>query len=175
MLTIYVRALDYLDLMRQLQMNFANLYAWIPDDRYYGWWPLGVIFAACVVLLVAVAVYRSAVQITAGLTVFLATYSVLVVPYVLPRMHDRYYFPADVIAIVLAFYLPRYWYVPVVVGAVSVSLYVRYMATPDGYEESYDHFVSLEWLAFVPAALILALSWQLYMKLKPQTAGQSAS
>ena len=173
MLSIYVRALDYLDQLRQLQMNFANLYAWIPDDRYYDWWPLGVVFAACVVLLVAVAVYRSAVQITAEMTVFLAAYSVLVVPYLLPKMHDRYYFPADVIAIVLAFYSPRHWYMPVVVGTVSVSLYVRYMATPDGYEESYDHFVSLELLAFLPAALIVALSWQLYTKLKSQTASAS--
>ena len=164
LLSIYVRQAD---VSPSLSMNFPNLYVWIPD-QYYDWWPLGVVFAACVVLLVAVAVYRSAVQITAEMTVFLATYSVLVVPYLLPKMHDRYYFPADVIAIVLAFYSPRYWYVPVVIGAVSVSLYVRYMATPDGYEESYEHFVSLELLAVVPAALIVALSWQLYMKLKPK-------
>ena len=176
LLSIYVRSQEYLDLLRRLQMNFANLYAWIPDDLYYDWWPLGVVFAVCVVLLVAGAVYRSAAQITAEMTVFLATYSVLVVPFILPKMHDRYYFPADVIAIVLAFYLPRCWYVPVAIGAVSVSLYVRYMATPDGYDESYEHFVSLELLALAPAALIVALSWQLYTKLKPpQTADQSAS
>ena len=168
LLSIYVRSQEYLDLLRQLQMNFANLYAWIPDDVYYDWWPLGVAFAVCVVLLVTVAVYRSAARITAEQTVFLAAYSVLVVPFMLPKMHDRYYFPADVIGIVLAFYLPRCWYVPVAIGAVSVSLYVRYMATPDGYDESYDHFVSLELLAFVPAALIVALSWQLYTKLKPK-------
>ena len=152
-------------------MNFPNLYVWIPD-QYYAWWPLGVVFAACVALLVAVAVYRSATRITAELTVFLATYSVLVVPYLLPKMHDRYFFPAEIIAIVLAFYLPRYWYAPVVVSAVSVLLYARYLTWRVGSNDPYIHFVPLELLAFVPATLIVALSWQLYKKLT-RTAGQS--
>ena len=152
--------------------NFPNLYVWMPD-QYYDWWPLGVVFAACVVLLVTVVVYRSAARITAELTVFLAAYSALVVPYMLPKMHDRYFFPAEVIAIVLAFYLPRYWYAPVVVGAVSILLYARYLTWPVGSNDPYVHFVPLELLAFVPMVLIAVLSWRLYMKLT-RTAGQSA-
>ena len=163
LLSIYVRQAD---VSPSLSMNFPNLYVWIPD-QYYDWWPLGVVFAACVVLLVAVAVYRSAARITAELTVFLAAYSVLVVPYLLPKMHDRYYFPADVIAIVLAFYLPRYWYVPVVVGVVSLMLYIAYLTLPLGYSGPIAHYIPLELMAFAPAVLIVALSWQLYMKLKP--------
>ena len=159
-------------------MNFLNLYVWIPES-YYDWWPLGMVFAACVVLLVAVLIYRSHAPITAELTIFLATYSVIVVPYMLPKMHDRYYFPADVIAIVLAFYLPRYWYVPVVIGAVSVFLYIRHLnphlKTLIGYDGPLIPDVPLELLALVPTALIVTLSWQLYMKLKPKQQASAAS
>ena len=165
LLSIYMRQADVSPF---LSMGFPNLYVWIPE-QYYDWWPQGVVFTACVALLVAVVVYRSAVRITAEMTVFLAAYSVLVMPYLLPKMHDRYYFPADVIGIVLAFYLPRYWYVPVVIGTVSVLLYARYLT----YQPSipYEHFVPLELLAFAPAALIVALSWQLYTKLKSKQQG----
>ena len=156
---------------RDLSMHFPNPYVWIPN-AYYDWWPLGVVFAVCVVLLVAVVVYKSRVKITADLTVLLAAYSVLVVPYTLPKMHDRYFFPAEIIAIVLAFYSPRYWYVPVVVSAVSILLYVRYLTWSVRYGP-YEHYVPLELLAFIPMALIAVLSWQLYMKLT-RTTGQSA-
>ena len=172
LLSIYVRQADA---HPSLSMKFPNLYVWIPDI-YYDWWPLGVAFAACVVLLlVAVVFYKSAAQITAELTVFLATYSVLVVPYLLPKMHDRYYFPADVIAIVLAFYLPRYWYVPVVIGAVSFLTYLHYLGHPYrhlGYDLPLIPLVPLELLALVLAVLIVVLSRQLYIRLNPKTAGQ---
>ena len=158
LLSIYVRQVG---VHRQLSMSFPNLYAWMPNS-YYDWWPLGVVFSACVVLLVAVVVYKSAAKITAELIVFLATYSVFVVPYTLPKMHDRYFFPADVIAIVLAFYLPRHWFVPIGVGAVSTLLYISYLRKT-------AQVVPLELLAFIPLALMVALSKQLYIKLKLAT------
>ena len=163
LLALYLRQSSSHD---KLSMNMANLYAWI-SNGYYDWWPLGVVFAGCVVLLVAVVVYKSAAKISAELTVFLAAFFLLVVPYTLPKMHDRYFFPADIITIILAFYLPRYWYVPVVIGAVSTLQYVRYL-TKGHYE------VLPADLAFVPLALIVVLSWKLYMGLKAP-AGQPAN
>lgn len=152
-------------------MKFPNLYVWIPDI-YYDWWPLGVVFGGCVVALLVAVVYKSTAHVTVELIVFLATYSVLVVPYMLPKMHDRYFFPADVIAIVLAFYLPRYWYVPVVIGIVSVLTYVHYLGHPYRYfggDLPIIPLVPLELLAVVPAMLIVALSRELYMKLYPKS------
>ena len=168
MLSIYLRQADVHPL---LSMNFSNLYVWIPNT-YYDLWPLGLGLAACVVMLLVAIVYKSSVKITAELTILLATYSVIVVPYILPKMHDRFYFPADVIAIILAFYLPRYWYVPVVVGTVSSFLYLRHLNPKLEVLIGYDiPNVPLELLAFVPAVLIAVLSWQLYKTLYPKIAG----
>ena len=157
LLLIYFRQFREKTWNGKLTQNFANLYTWIPNS-YHDWWPLGVVFAGCVALLVAVVVYRSTAKITAELTVFLAAFSTLVMPYTLPKMHDRYYFPAEIFAIVLAFYLPRYWYVPVGVLVVSTCLYVRFLAK--------ELVVPHELLALIPSALVVALSWQLYRRLR---------
>ncbi len=46
--------------------------------------------------------------------VSLALLSVLFVPYVLPYMRERYYYPADILSVVFAFYFPEKFYVPVI-------------------------------------------------------------
>ena len=53
----------------------------------------------------------------------LATASVLVTPFVLPRMHDRYFFAADVLVIILAFWVPRLVPVALLVQIVSLFSY----------------------------------------------------
>jgi len=33
-------------------------------------------------------------------------------PFVLPRMHERYFYPADALSLVAAFFNPELWFVP---------------------------------------------------------------
>lgn len=66
----------------------------------------------------------------AGLTdrgiVLTAACSALVVPYVLPSMHERYFYVAEVLTAVAAFALPRrLWYVPLLVQLASFGSYVK--------------------------------------------------
>ena len=149
LLTIYVRQANK---PTDLHSGLPNLWAWVPDSLYQ-WWPLGVVFAACVVLLVAIAIRRSSVKMNSELIVFLATYSALMMPYILPKMHQRYFFPAEVVGIVLAFYLPRYWFVPVIVGGVSFSTYLE--------ELFWFKFVAIELRALVVLGILAILTWQL--------------
>ena len=133
------------DEFRYLNMNAPNLYQWIPN-AYYDFYPVGMAFTAMVALGIAYFVSKSRVKITADHLVFLATFSVLIMPYFLPKMHDRYFFPADIIAIILAFYCPRYWYVPVVIGSVSVLAYMPYL---------FNMFILPQWQ---PAVLLLLIA-----------------
>jgi Gpi18-like mannosyltransferase len=55
--------------------------------------------------------------------VYLALVSVACFPFILPRMHDRYFYPADVFSIVLAFYMPELWFVAVSYQVISVLVY----------------------------------------------------
>ena len=142
LLMIYV---DQAGKYRHLTMNAPNLYQWIPN-AYYDFYPVGIAFAAMVVLGIAYFVSKSRVKITADRLVFMATFSVLVMPYFLPKMHERYFFPADIISIILAFYCPRYWYVPVVIGSVSFLVYQPVL---------FDRFILYPWL---PVALLLLIA-----------------
>ena len=101
-----------------LSEDAPNLYEWIPN-HYYHWYPVGIVFTIFAVLVVAFFVYKSRVDITPNVLVYLATFSTLMVPFLLPMMHDRYFYPASVIAIVFAFYIPKYWFIPVVIGLVA--------------------------------------------------------
>lgn len=98
--------------------------------------------------------------------VLLAIFSVLIVPFFLPKMHERYFFPADIIAIVFAFYFPKFWYTPVVIGMASLLSYLPFLygITP----------ISLAWLALLPLALIAVLGWQLLRTLGHLPAASAA-
>ncbi|KUN84594.1 glycosyltransferase 87 family protein [Streptomyces griseoruber] len=66
---------------------------------------------------------------TPGLTdtriVLLAACSSVLVPFLLPSMHERYFYLADVLTVVAAFVLPRQlWYVPVLVQLASFGSYL---------------------------------------------------
>lgn len=108
-----------------LSMNAPNFYLWIPQ-AWRGLWPevAGGALTAGVVGAVAVLLRRSRAGVTGERLALLAAFSVIAVPCFLPRMHERYFFPADVVTIVLAFWRPRYWYVPIVVGLTSLFEYV---------------------------------------------------
>ncbi|WP_416977100.1 glycosyltransferase 87 family protein [Streptomyces sp. T028] len=57
--------------------------------------------------------------------VLLAACSSIVVPFLLPSMHERYFYLADVLTVVAAFVLPRQlWYVPVLVQLASFGSYL---------------------------------------------------
>ena len=142
-----------------LSRNAPNLYQWIPN-AYYDFYLVGIAFTAMVALGIAYFVYKSRVKITADRLVFLATFSVLIMPYLLPKMHDRYFFPADVIAIILAFYCPRYWYVPVVIGSVSVLAYMPFL---------FNIAILPQWLPAVLLLLIAVLGRQFLLMFRTNT------
>lgn len=147
--------LTYFNLTQQyerLSLGAPNLYQWIPI-HYYHWYPLGVVLTIFIVLGVALLVFKSRVDITPNLLVYLATFSTLIIPFFLPKMHDRYFFPAGVIAIVLAFYLPKYWSTAVVIGLVSTLTML-----PNLYK---IEPVPLSLLAVLLLVLIAVLGWKL--------------
>ena len=159
LLTIYPRQI--VEFRPRLALGAPNLYQWAPRD-WHDWYPLFAVLAAALLAAIAVAVRRSRARITPELTVLLATFSVLLAPYILPKMHDRYFFPADVFAIVLAFYRPCAWYVPVVVGSASSIAYLRYL---------HAEVVPLTWGAVLLGVLVAVLARRLFADLQAAPQG----
>ena len=121
LLTIY---LDQAALHAALTNRAQNLYQWVPD-RLFPAVPVFAAAAVAVLAAIAVPICRSRLRITPERIVFLAVFSVLLAPYLLPKMHDRFFFAAEILSLVLAFRSPRYWYAPVVLQLAAWNIYVR--------------------------------------------------
>jgi len=56
-----------------------------------------------------------------------ALLSVLMIPYFLPGMHERYFYPADLISLIYAFFVSRGWILAVLVQFCSFFTYLPYL------------------------------------------------
>lgn len=150
------RPLDELLLIYVEQAKFGNLlggttpnlYLWVPQAYYDIFLPAGIIWTGLLVCGIVVTAMR-VVKITKEMLILLATLSVTVLPYFLPKMHQRYFFAADVVSIVYAFYFPRHFYIPVVIGMSSFFAYFPYLFG--------SHHALLPYLAFALLAVIIIL------------------
>jgi Gpi18-like mannosyltransferase len=123
LLTIY---LQQTGTYSRLTSSAPNLYQWLPDKPEVFARP-GLIFAVSLVAFLSYACVKSGVRWGNHLTLRLALASVLLVPFVLPHMHERYFYAADCIAIVYGFYFPRRFYVPIVVVTISLFSYLPFL------------------------------------------------
>jgi Gpi18-like mannosyltransferase len=67
-------------------------------------------------------------KISADLKLKLATFTLTVMPFVLPKMHDRYFFPAELCAYVLAWVDRRFLWVAVILQVTSSISYLPALA-----------------------------------------------
>lgn len=142
-----------------LTKNAANLYQWLPNDKTLG--DAGMIFAAALAGLFCFAVTRRRVWLTPLLLTQVALLSTLLLPYTLPRMHERYFFAADIFALVYALLRPRRFFVPVIVCGVSLFSYFPYLfnnLTP----------FSLGYLAVPLGAVLLLTAWDVAQEVRQQ-------
>ncbi len=89
--------------------------------------PIGLVVGATAAILIAGAVARSRVPLTPERTLTLGLATLLLMPFALPKMHERYFYPADVTAIIFAFFFPRRFFVPILIGLGSLVAYMTYL------------------------------------------------
>jgi Gpi18-like mannosyltransferase len=70
---------------------------------------------------------RRRVRLDAEMVLRLCMLSVLMTPFFLPKMHDRFFFVADVTAIAYAFYFPRQYPVAIMISFASFFAYQRFL------------------------------------------------
>ncbi|HEY9694499.1 MAG TPA: hypothetical protein V6D15_20035 [Oculatellaceae cyanobacterium] len=112
---------------KELAKRIPNLYQWISNEFYNIVVPLGLIFTVSIIVLFIRTVYTNKVNMNHEYMIQLAFASVLFMPYLLPKMHQRYFFPADILSIVFGFYFPKYYYIPIILQIASLF---SYLGTP---------------------------------------------
>ena len=67
----------------------------------------GILLGGVMAFLLVVLIYKSQAELTPSTILELSLISFMLIPFFLPKMHERYFFPADVISIAFAFYFPQ--------------------------------------------------------------------
>ncbi|MFH1676562.1 MAG: hypothetical protein ABIC40_06010 [bacterium] len=139
------------DAFSVLKTDFPSLYESIVTGVGNEFGMIGVYAGFLAVAALCYLVFRTRKKIIGNpmLTVQLALVSVLMLPFLLVRMHERYFFPADIIAIVYAFYQPKRFFVPIAIVSISLLSYCPYLLGKE--------IVSLAYLA-VGLSIIIILT-----------------
>lgn len=111
-----------------LTQNAPTIFQWVTSGSSTEVWKyLGLGAAALVVAAIGTAVLLHRRPLSEPQILVLATSVVLAVPFFLPEMHERYFYLADVLTIVTAFYVRRFWVVAVVVSWCSLLSYAPFL------------------------------------------------
>jgi Gpi18-like mannosyltransferase len=110
-----------------LSKDAPNLYLWLPDRLYDPLVIGGVVLMAVIGSYYVWYVVRSRARLDPPLILKLCLLSVLMTPFFLPKMHDRFFFVADVMAIAYAFYFPRQYAVAIMISFASFFAYQRFL------------------------------------------------
>ena len=149
-----------MDNFSYLNMNAPTFYALLDQAVYAEFSLAGIVLAAGVLLIVIAALYKLRPVITADMLLSLAALSLLITPYILPKMHERYFYPAEGFSLILAFYRPRTVLAPVILQAVALCTYHTYFFS--------QTIVPLPILAFVMLAPIGIVLYDFYRQLKTE-------
>ena len=124
LLTIYFSQANSYPVLTLNAPSVYQLIKWAPVEAFdYA----GKLFVIAIMFFFGFMVYRKKIPITQDFIMKASMLSLLILPYFLPRMHERYFFAADVFSLVFAFYFPRFFYVPIVVVLVSLFSYYPFL------------------------------------------------
>jgi len=104
-----------------ISMYAPNGYILIPNEWYSWLTPVGLIATVILLACWVYATSRSRINFDDKHIILIAFLSVALAPFLLPKMHDRYFYPADVLSILLAFYWPVLWFIPILYQFASTS------------------------------------------------------
>jgi Gpi18-like mannosyltransferase len=135
----------------------SSMYQWVDDKNYEYFYQNGLTVAIVVILLLAYyLVSNKIVNVDNDVIVKMALISTLAVPFLLPKMHERYFFLADVMALVYAFWFPKKFWVGVAIAFISFTVYIQAVIggnIPEIFQQQYNAL----WVMFILIYLIYDL------------------
>lgn len=143
----------------RLVLNAPTMYAFAPPgSQSHGLRVLGLVVTVVAFLALAGAVLVRRLPLDSQRVIVLAAASAVMAPFLLPAMHERYFYLADVLTVVAACCVPRrLWYVPVLVQITSIFTYQRYLGRhADNYPLDWPLPYDLRVLAVLMFVALLA-------------------
>jgi Gpi18-like mannosyltransferase len=112
---------------RGLSMSAPNLYAFIPNTYYeIGVWG-GMIFFLMAMSIWGWVNWRAKIAVNPRQIMLMALAALALVPFVLPKMHERYFYPVDAFSFAAIIFVPEMWFVPILyqlISSLSYSVFI---------------------------------------------------
>ena len=113
-----------------LNYNSSSVFAYFPNESAMNielWSKVGVLLAFAFMIVVLVWLFAKRKELTNEIVLGAALLLCLGIPFILPHMHDRYFFVADVLSLAFAVAFPKLFVVPVLVQFGSLLGYHAYL------------------------------------------------
>jgi len=112
-----------------LTINAPSIYTWVPQTKevFNLFYIPGIILGGSIALLLILLIYKSHTELSSSRILEFSIISLMLVPFFLPKMHERYFFPADVISIPFAFYFSNLFFIPIIMSGISFLSYEPYL------------------------------------------------
>jgi Gpi18-like mannosyltransferase len=110
-----------------LTFNAPSFYQWLSKNAPAYWKWVGILLAGAFVILMGALLLFSKQQLTPEIVLRIALVFAVVIPFLLPEMHERYFYMADVFSIAYAFYFPRLFYIALLQQLCSLASYAPYL------------------------------------------------
>ena len=148
-----------------LNYNSSSIYAFfrrIPEEQQSSAALFGILAAGFFLLnLLAVAWLRRG-RMTDRSVLCLALLMAVGIPFLLPHMHDRYFFAADVLALVLAFTMPPFFLTAPLVEFASILGYYAYLSGYVGQRQA-RYLLGMEYGALSLLAVLILTAFALVL------------
>lgn len=142
-----------------LTLNAPTVYQWFPQGDFLTFSRIGLLFSAAAIFAFIFLVYKKRGDINGDIVIKISFILLSAVPFLLPRMHERYFFPADIFSIVYAYYFPRYFFIPIGMQIISFFSYGPFL---------FGSSPNFKVLSFGMLAIILIASADLFLDLYPK-------
>ena len=96
-----------------LEIHAPNVYQLFEHADYDTFVSAGIIFAGTAAAALLYYAYRNKKYFDTSLFILLSFLFALTIPMLLPKMHERYFFLADILAVLVFLYNKKRWFVPV--------------------------------------------------------------
>lgn len=138
-----------------LTANSPNIYQLVGKNFMFNNAGVLVAFAVQAIIIFTSAWKLKARAWSMDLITHAAFLVTLTMPFLMPRMHERYFLLAECISLLFAFYNPRYFYMPLLVGIISLFTYTEFLFA--------FVLVPFHWLTLAMLAVIL-ITGRTYLK-----------
>jgi len=148
-----------------LCMNCASIWSFFPNVNYDTGVMVGIGLAFMAALIYMALVYNKLTLIDPGQIILAAVLSAILMPFLLPKMHDRYFYFAEMLSISLIFIDWRYFLITLLLQISTGNGYWHFLANDSS-------ILTTRFSASINLVILAILFWTIYRPhLKPISSG----